>query len=594
MRLKITLPYALLALIFAFSSAFLLSRYLLESLQDRFTSQLIDVGKLSSDWVVQEETRLLKTLRLLANTRGVAEAIQNGEADALRDMVLPVAINYQEEAVYILDAQGSSLLSLVHTPGGRVEQYSATRGDTSLAGLEFIQKVLRQKTDSAGNKYAGLLPGPDGDYFAAAGPVFDAQGNQVGVIAVGNSLTTLGQQIRADTLAQITFYGLDGAPLSSTLDLLKGGFPLQAGQVSSTLQFQEKQSTMRDLQVGSARYTEILGPLEARGGADLGLVGAALAQNYLSRPSTLARVQVFAFVMLAFLGVITLGVFLAHQITHPLSQIIKASAEVARGNLDIKVPSRGNDEVMVLAHAFNYMVSGLQEGFIYRDLLGRTVSPEVRETLRGSFASGDLRLEGQTATATVLISDIRGFTALTEREEPTTILNWLNEYFGELVPVVTSHGGVVEKFEGDAMLAFFGILPTPLPAQESAYHACQAGVEMLEVIDRINARRVDRGEPPLMTGISIHSGSLTAGSLGTSDRLSYTIIGDTVNTTQRMGEVTRAFGESGILISQQTLDSLDGLQGNFCIEPLGGHTFKGKKQNLWLYRLLRSNLSRTP
>lgn len=296
--------------------------------------------------------------------------------------------------------------------------------------------------------------------------------------------------------------------------------------------------------------------------------------------------------LLAFLVVITLGVFLAHQITHPLSQIVAASAEVARGNLEVKVPSRGNDEVMVLAYAFNYMVSGLQEGFIYRDLLGRTVSPEVREALRHSFASGDLRLEGQTATATVLISDIRGFTALSEKEEPTTILNWLNEYFGEIVPVVTSHGGVVDKFEGDAMLAFFGILPTPLPAQESAYHACQAAVEMLEVIDRINARRTGRGEPPLMTGISINSGTLTAGSLGTSDRLNYTIIGDTVNTTQRMGEVTRAFGESGIVISKKTLDALGGLQGNFCLEPLGQHTFKGKKQMMWMFRLLRSTLNR--
>jgi adenylate cyclase len=95
-----------------------------------------------------------------------------------------------------------------------------------------------------------------------------------------------------------------------------------------------------------------------------------------------------------------------------------------------------------------------------------------------------------------------------------------------------------------------------------------------------------------MTGISINSGTLTAGSLGTSDRLNYTIVGDTVNTTQRMGEVTRAFGESGIVISKKTLDALGGLQGNFCLEPLGQHTFKGKKQNMWLFRLLRSTLNR--
>jgi adenylate cyclase len=406
---------------------------------------------------------------------------------------------------------------------------------------------------------------------------------------VGNSLATLGSGIRADTLAQVTFYGLDGAPLASTLSATEGVTPLNPELLAATLERQDQKSSVRDLKIASASYSEILGPLEARGGSDLGLVGAALAQNFFSRPSSLARFQALLFVILAFLGVIALGMFLASQITHPLSNIVQASVEVARGNLEVKVPSRGNDEVMVLAHAFNYMVSGLQEGFIYRDLLGRTVSPEVREALRTSFATGDLRLEGQNATAAVLMSDIRGFTSISEKEQPTTILNWLNEYFSELVPVVASHGGVVDKFEGDSMLAFFGILPTPLPAQDSAYHACQAALEMLEVIDRINARRLGRGEPPLVTGISVNSGSLTAGSLGTSDRLNYTIIGDTVNTTQRMGEVTRQFGESGAVISKSTLEALSGLQGNYNLEPLGEHIFKGKKEQISLYRLYPSS-----
>jgi adenylate cyclase len=360
----------------------------------------------------------------------------------------------------------------------------------------------------------------------------------------------------------------------------------------NTLPQHEAQSSVRDLNIASAHYSEIIGPFEARGGMDLGLVGASLAQNFLAQPSTLARFQVLVFVLIAFIGVILLGITLAHQITSPLSKIVQASVEVSRGNLEVKVPSKGNDEVMVLAHAFNLMVSGLQEGFIYRDLLGRTVSPQVRETLRHSFATGDLRLEGQNATAAVLMSDIRGFTSLSEKEEPTTILKWLNEYFGELVPVVTSHGGVVDKFEGDSMMAFFGILPTPLPARESTYHACQAAVEMLVVIDNINARRTARGEPPLVTGISINCGSLIAGSLGASDRLSYTILGDTVNATYRMNEVTRSYGESGIVVSKNTLESLAGLQGNFFFEPLGQHTFKGRKEPLWLYRLFRAHPAR--
>jgi adenylate cyclase len=149
----------------------------------------------------------------------------------------------------------------------------------------------------------------------------------------------------------------------------------------------------------------------------------------------------------------------------------------------LTIDTSGDDEVAVLAHAFNYMVTGLQEGFIYRDLLGRTVSPEVREQLRHAFASGNLRLEGQNVVATVLMSGIRGFTTLSEKEEPTTVLAWLNEYFGGLVPIIAQYGGVVRKFEGDTVLAFFGVLPRPLTPQESAYQACQAAVAMLERID---------------------------------------------------------------------------------------------------------------
>ncbi len=88
-----------------------------------------------------------------------------------------------------------------------------------------------------------------------------------------------------------------------------------------------------------------------------------------------------------------------------------------RGNLQVKVDG-GDDEVAVLAHAFNSMVAGLQEGFIYRDLLGRTVSPEVREQLRQTFTSGNLRLEGQEAIATVIMTDIRGFTTSPKQQNP--------------------------------------------------------------------------------------------------------------------------------------------------------------------------------
>jgi len=261
--------------------------------------------------------------------------------------------------------------------------------------------------------------------------------------------------------------------------------------------------------------------------------------------------------------------------------------EVANGNLDVKVESKGNDEVAVLAHSFNSMIAGLQEGSIYRDLLGRTVSPEVREQLRHTFSSGDLRLEGQDAVATVMFADIRDFTSLAEKSDPSTIFEWLNEYFGVLLPSITESSGVVNKLDGDAVLAFFGILPKILDSQTSAFCACQAALQMNQAIVALNERRRDRGDLPFITGIGIHTGEVIAGGLGTHDRIHYTIIGDTVNTTQRIEGLTRElFTDNGVLISQATLDALGDQKERFVLEPIGRHSVKGKEERIMVYRLV--------
>jgi adenylate cyclase len=412
--------------------------------------------------------------------------------------------------------------------------------------------------------------------------------NQVGLILVGKSLKTLVQQIREKVLAQITIYDLEGKPFASTL-LQSENILLSANLLQGVLSKQDRESPIRPLAIASTDYSEILKPWEARGGEDLGITGISLAQSVFPLPTPITGFQALIGAALVFLAIIFLGITLANQITRPLSRVVWAFTQVAKGNFEVKVLPEGNDEVAVMASAFNYMVAGLQEGTIYRELLGRTVAPEVREIFRQSFENGKLQLEGQNTVATVLMSDVRNFTRMAEKEEPTTILNWLNEYFGQLVPVVTSHGGIWDKFEGDAMLAHFGILPTPLTPQESAYHACQAALDMLAVVNQINANREKRGEPPLITGIGVNTGTLTAGGLGIADQVSYTIIGDTVNTTQRIQDLSREFGESGVIISESTLTALQEQRCEFQFAPLGERAIKGKQETVWLYRLLPMN-----
>jgi class 3 adenylate cyclase/CheY-like chemotaxis protein len=586
-RMKITLPYLILALLFALGGAYVVSQVLLSSVEERFYNELISSGKQSADWLVREENRLLATLRLVSNTQGVADLVSARDVEALRKLVLPLAVNNHEEDIEILDSQGNGLLALRLEAGGQAGDYSFSSGETAFQKVDFVQAVVQGKSDAKGDKFSGYLSAGWGDYFYASGPILDSGGSVVGVVLVGKSLSTLAHQIRADLLAGATFYDASGQPLSSSLFSEKESFPVARDQARQVLADQDRSSQTRGLVVSGLNYTELLAPWEARDGTDLGLIGVALAQTALVSTSQITRIEIFVLVAVAILLVIAVGIYLASLITSPLQRLAKASSEVAEGNLEVKVDLKGDDEVAVLAHSFNHMLAGLQEGSIYRDLLGRTVSPEVREQLRQTFTSGDIHLEGQEAVATVLMTDIRGFTTLSERVDPARIFEWLNEYFGCLVPVIAAHGGVVNKFDGDAMLAFFGILPKPLPAQQSALDACEAALEMVEELDKLNSTRGARGEPALLTGIGINTGPVMAGGLGTSDRLHYTIIGDTVNTTQRLESLTRTLlKNSGVLVGHSTYEALNGNQASYNLEPMGAFAVKGKVERIMVYRLM--------
>jgi adenylate cyclase len=586
-RIKITLPYLLLAMIFALASAYLISRVVLENVEDRFLNQLIEAGRQSTNWMVSEEDRLLETLRLVSNSQGVAEALVAGDAETLRNVALPLAVNAGEDEIILLDLSGSSVMTLTHKLNGAPADYESVRGSQNSQNWAFVEQVLAGKQDQTGDKYAGFAPGVLGETFYVSGPVFDAQGTLVGVALVGKSLDVLVRQMSASTLSDISLYNLQGQPIASTLFSGSQVFPVTTQQVFNAVKQQDQSSQTRDLTVSTVDYAEILGAWEARGGADLGIIGISLPRAFLVRTSQITQLEIFILVTVAILLVVIVGLYLANLITRPLLRLVTASSEVAQGNLEIKVDASGDDEVAVLAQSFNYMVAGLQEGSIYRDLLGRSVSPEVREQLRQTFISGNLKLEGQEAVATVVFTDIRGFTTLSEKEDPATVFKWLNEYFGEMVPIVSNHGGVVNKFDGDAMLAFFGTLPRLLSPKQSALAALQSAAEMLVAIDRLNAQRRTNGEPQLITGIGIHTGVIIAGGLGTSDRIHYTIIGDTVNTTQRIETLTREiFDCSGVLVSHSTYTALGENVSQFGFEPMGFYQVKGKKEPLQVYRMI--------
>jgi adenylate cyclase len=198
-------------------------------------------------------------------------------------------------------------------------------------------------------------------------------------------------------------------------------------------------------------------------------------------------------------------------------------------------------------------------------LLRRFAAPEVAQDLQSSgFALGGKRVHGS-----VMFSDIRDFTPLAESQPPEETIELLNTYYTLMFSAISGHGGIVSLMIGDGLMAIFG---APLPVSEHRESAVRAALEMIELIDLFNLERVAAAKPEIRIGIGIASGEMVAGYAGTTDRATYTCIGDVVNLASRIEAHTKD-AQRAILIDGATRE---GLGERIAVEPLGPVAFKGK------------------
>lgn len=235
-----------------------------------------------------------------------------------------------------------------------------------------------------------------------------------------------------------------------------------------------------------------------------------------------------------------LTILLSRSILDPIERLRDATDRVTSGELDVRVPVVSGDEAGELTASFNQMVEGLSQRENLRDAFGTFVDPDLVDKV----AEGE-DLGAEDTEVSVLFLDIRDFTAFASRSTAREVVDYLNDFYGLVVPILTRHGGHVDKFVGDGLLGVFGA-PEHVPD-----HADRAVAAAVEIAARVKERYGER----LRIGVGVNSGPVVAGTVGGGGRLEFTVIGDPVNTAARVEETTRHTGDD-VLVTEATVARL--------------------------------------
>ena len=300
---------------------------------------------------------------------------------------------------------------------------------------------------------------------------------------------------------------------------------------------------------------------------------AATVVDLFSYEGARLRSEILVDVASAAMGLAIVGYYIGRSMLHPLDQLSTAMKKVADGDLAVRVPVTSNDEVGEATGQFNAMVEGLREREKIRETFGRYVDENVAATILGKQGEG--ALAGETGEATILFTDIAGFTTIAEYLAPHGLVAALNDYLETVLAPIRAHGGVVNTFIGDGLFASFNM---PLACEDHAGCALQAAIDIQRAV---GGRTFGEHGVALATRIGISTGPVIGGSVGAGQRMSFTLLGDTVNLAARLEELNKQHG-TRILVSQSTRDACG---ERFAFQPLGAQTVRGRSEQISVFSL---------
>ena len=332
------------------------------------------------------------------------------------------------------------------------------------------------------------------------------------------------------------------------------------------------------------RYAEVIAPVFRRGvhagalrlGVSLQRLHRRLEEVRTRHDAQIDRILVSAAGVagLSLLFGVLAILLLARRITLPVVELTERAKRIRSGDLGVVIVPRTRDEIGTLAGTMAEMVEGLRDRDRIRETLGRYVTEEVAERFLSDPSS--LQLGGQLQEVTILMSDLRGFTALSERLGPEAMVRLLNRYLARMTDVIFAHGGTINEFIGDAILALFG---APERGPDDAERAVRCAIAMQREMVLFNDENQSGDVPRLDMGIGLNSGTVIAGNIGSEKRAKYGVVGGPVNLAARVESFTTG---TQVLMSEATFDRVRDTVS--AAEPFEVHV-KGSAEPLRIYEV---------
>lgn len=313
----------------------------------------------------------------------------------------------------------------------------------------------------------------------------------------------------------------------------------------------------------------------ALGGERLATAAVALNTQTINAALKPTRDKIILISLLALLIAVTGTILIVNWLISPLPLLVRAAQAVGEGHLEGVIKWKSADEIGLLTDAFNAMVRGLRDRDHIRTVFGRYVSKEIADTV----LDGKLALGGERREIAVLFADIRDFTKMSRHMEPEHLVQVLNSYFSVMTGVIHGHGGTIDKFVGDGILAIFG---APLPMENAALRAVRTALAMQAALRATNAERAKSGLAPIETGICVTFGTAVVGNIGSEARVSYTSVGDPVNLASRLEGLNKRFGTRIIASAEVRALTADSVE----TRPLGEHKIRGWDEAVEVFEVL--------